>query len=154
MVLNINSVKRLCTLAGVSRISHENVELLNNLLSQHLRRLLLRLIELTNFCKLKTIGIAEIRFLTQICPNQPTILCSSELSQLCIPKKPFEILVRKIAFGFDPEIRFGKNVITLLQGMTEYYLIDILSKAKLVSSKETLTTNDISRVFKIIADTR
>lgn len=169
MSFNKNASKRLCTVAGIDRESCDIVYIIDDIARTYIDKLLQTLVTIVLFSGRKTIKVDDIRFLSQICPDQSTVVCSTNFSSMvtmCTSKqdieqamyghkgyamytvkKPFDCLVRDIVRKlYNEEIRIGKNVAQLLQNMTEQYVINVLSQSATYTrryNRETLLALDI-----------
>lgn len=178
MSFNKNASKRLSIIAGIDRESREITDIISNISHNYLTKLLKRLINVVLFAGRKTIAVDDIRFLSQICPDQPTVACPSNLSNLtkaCTVqsdleevlrgkrgytnytlKKPFNNLVRSITRDlYREEIRIGKNVVSILQSMTEQHIVTVMNHAATYTIREsrgTLLPRDIETALLFALD--
>ena len=175
MSFNKNASKRLSIIAGIDRESREITNVINDIVQNYLDRILKQLINVVLFSSRKTITVDDIRFLPQICPNQPNIATADNLNSLTKTfiqkdlneilcgrkgyaiytlKKPFDNLVRETTLNlFQDEVRIGKNVVALLQHMTEHHVITIMNHAATYTvrdNRDTLLLKDIETTLKIL----
>ena len=176
MSFNKNAAKRLCTVAGINRESREITNIINRIVKTYLTTTLRCIVNVVLFSGRKTILIEDVRFLHRICPDQSWVASPSKLEKLsksCMNKKdiaeilrgtkgyaiytlkrPFNQLVRKIIHELsEPDIRIGKNVMALLQNMTEYHIITIMNRAATYTdrdNRDTLLPLDIETVLTVI----
>jgi histone H3/H4 len=157
MSFNKSACKRLNIAAGVERSSTELPKFISKIVDEYISSLLEKLINIANFAGRKTIVLQDVTILGKlsnkykiiICPNNYSILVKTNTEySLFTVKKPFEQKVRSIIEPF--QLRMGKNVILLLQNMTEQYIITIIQKANIFtknSQRDTLLPKDIESVF-------
>ncbi len=175
MSFNKNAAKRLCTVAGINRESREITDIINRIVKTYLTTTLRRVINVVLFSGRKTVVVEDIRFLHRICPDQPWVASPSnleKLSKICMNrediveilqgtkgyaiytlKRPFNQLTREIIRELsESNIRIGKNVMLLLQNMTEQHVITIMNRAATYTTRDnrdTLLPLDIETVLKI-----
>lgn len=175
MSFNKNASKRLSIIAGVERESRDITDIINSISQKYLFTLLNQLVNIILYSGRKTISVHDVRFLPQLCPEYPYIACATTLTKMTklrikrddledvlrqrkgysvyTLKKPFESLVRDIIHKLhDEEIRLGKNVVQLLQNLTEHHIIDIMNRAATYTirdKRDTLLPRDINTVLKI-----
>ncbi len=179
MSFNKNASKRLSIIAGIDRESRKVTDIINKLVHEYLTKTLHNAISVVLFSGRKTLIVDDLRFLSRICPEYPQVACPTNLAkllQVCIKttdletvlsghkgyplytlKNPFNNLVRDITQGLSrEEIRIGKNVVPLLQNMTEQYIIRIMTRAAtytLRDNRDTLLPRDIENTLRIVKNT-
>jgi len=173
MSFNRNACKRLSFIAGIERESNEICDLIMENVDKYLYKLLDKLITLILYSDRKTITVNDIRFIHTIDNNYPNIIIPNNFSKfiknytndkdihninhsyaIYTLKTPFQNLVKahlkRIA---SEDIRIGKDVLIVLQNITEQFIINILKQAYLftqLSKRETLLIRDIELALKII----
>lgn len=176
MSFNKNATKRLSIIAGINRESRDVTNIINHTVQEYLNTIIRQVLSVVLFAGRKTILVKDVRFLHRVCPNQIQIACPTnleKLSKLCINtvdikmvlggtksyalytlKKPFSKYVRNIITELSElDIRVGKNVMTLLQTMTEQHIINIMNRAATYTirdNRDTLLPLDIETALKVL----
>nr|QBK88136.1 MAG: histone-like protein [Marseillevirus LCMAC202] len=174
MSFNKNASKRLSVIAGINRESREIADIINSIVHEYLTKTLGNAIKVVLFSGRKTLIVDDLRFLSRICPDYPQVACPTNLAKLakvCIEskdieavlrgykgyslytlKRPFNNLVRGLAHELcRADIRIGKNVIPLLQNMTEHQIIKIMNQAATYTirdNRDTLLPKDIETALR------
>ncbi|KAJ7224262.1 histone-fold-containing protein [Mycena pura] len=76
-------------------------------------------------------------------------------TELLIRKLPFQRLVREIAQGYKPDIRFQSTALEALQEVTEHYLVQLFDDAQacaLHAKRVTLMQRDIMLARRLRGD--
>ena len=168
MSFNKNATKRLSLVAGISRESTEITDIVNELVKEYLCGILRQAAIICSFTGKRTILVNDIQFLSQVCGNIPKIICPNNLSKITqvsikniisngyavyTCKKPFFGLVRGLLDEMgNRHLRLGKNVVPLLQYLTEQEIISIMIKAKILmelDGRDTLLLRDMSAIIKL-----
>ena len=168
MSISKNACKRLSIVAGVHREEHQIIDHCNILIEKYIQKIVSDVANIVIFSGKKTITVSDVKMLC-VLSKYPQIVCPTNLDKLvnhCTNdedlqsrkdyplytlRKPFEDCVRSFLREFD--LRIGKNVITLLQTLTEHYIIVIMSRAKKIAEpRETLLLRDLKKAV-ILRDT-
>jgi histone H3 len=84
--------------------------------------------------------------------KQPGVIRFQKSTDLLLRKLPFQRLVREIAFGFRPDLRFQGNAILALQEASESYLIKLFEDSNLAAihaKRITLMPKDLQLARRI-----
>ena len=157
MSFNKNASKRLSIVAGIDRTSRDILDYINCVTGEYIKTYLERLVYILVFTNRKTVMVEDIRILSHICREYPHIICSDTLSVkkdiIHTLHKPFEDMIRDIIKTINPEIRLGKNTVTLLQNLVEHYIIKLMSIGSLFmrsDRRDTLLLKDLENAEKIL----
>ena len=149
MAFNKNSSKRLCFIAGIQRESSDIIEEINNIAESYIKNIIKKTQYICFLSNKKTILISDICFLSQIDDTIPKIIYSDKLGSFIktrmkkndiidviegnkgynvfTVKNSFNIIVKKILDENNSSIKLGKNVLILIQNLTEQYIIKLLN---------------------------
>jgi len=73
-------------------------------------------------------------------------------SQLLIPKRPFQRLVKEVAFDFKPDIRFQSHALLAIQEACEAYLVSVNEDTNLIAlhaGRVTIMPKDMALAIRI-----
>jgi histone H3/H4 len=169
IVLNKNACKRLCRAAGIPRASNDIQDIINVICNKFLKITLARLVQLVLYTNKKTIILDDIKFLSNICPDHPKIVMASNFNKKILMtikkdiiyykiytlKGSFNIMIRELLYEIsnNKDIRFGKDVVIVLQHLTEQYIITILKSCHIhmkQNNRDTLLVKDINSTLQIL----
>jgi len=174
MAFNKNSSKRLSIIAGINRESSDVIEIINTIAETYIHNIIKKTKHILIFTTKKTLSTTDIGILAELDNTFPQIICNDSLNELMetrmtnndlhdvlngeksyniyTVKKSFNNLVRKIiAIEFNEKIKIGKNVIVLLQNMTEQFIIILMNNALDImnyNKHDTLVAKDIALAHK------
>lgn len=170
MSFNKNACKRLSIVAGIERESKDVMVYVNILTSEYLETLLYRITQIISLSSKKTINVNDIKFLSVICQEYPQVACPESFTKLVqvyidsdlvreggsfalyTLKKPFETFVRDVLARLNPDLRFGKNSLLLIQYLTEQYIISLMRNANVfmkLDNRDTLFAKDLEALKKV-----
>lgn len=171
MSFNKNACKRLSIIAGITRENKDITTIISDIVHSFLDRMIYNLIQILNFCNRRTITVQDLQFLLKL--DNQFIICPEQLTKLirmCTDKKdldavlrgdsgykvytlrkPFNNLVFEICKDYttDPP-HFAKNVMILLQILTEDLIIKTMNRAGIVMyNRDTLLIRDLELAMKL-----
>lgn len=153
MSFNKNACKRLCSVVNIKRESNDIHIIINNIVNNYITNIIKAICKIVSFCGRKTITKDDINIFHKIHninliypdniskifnsnTNSQKVIESNRYYSLYTLKKPFDNMIRNIINDIHSELCVGKDVIILLQSITEDYIINILKKSYVYKNKE------------------
>ena len=138
-------VKKIVKTNNIPRLSIEAYSTLDIIAQTYLRRIIMCLLQLKNISSTKMIQIYDIVILARLYGRD--IVLPIEFNNITY-KRPFETFIKNV----NGTIRYERCTVDALQYITEVYIINVLTCAKLISKNKKIDVETINASVHLTLD--